>query len=195
MIESERRRLMEMLVDQSLYLKTVTLSSGKSSKYYFDGKMVASDPNGAPLIAEAIKDIIGDTQVDTVGGPTIGADFMLGALSGKGYFRTFIIRKTPKEHGLGKYVEGQLNEQDRKVAIIDDVATSGGSILKAIDIVKKEFPQAEIVKVVVLVDREEGANEKLKEKGYVLESVFEAKELLLAKKIRGNAEQKCMIAA
>jgi len=195
MIESERRRLMEMLVDQSLHLKTVTLSSGKSSKYYFDGKMVASDPNGAPLIAEAIKDIIGDTQVDTVGGPTIGADFMLGALSGKGYFRTFIIRKTPKEHGLGKCVEGQLNEQDRKVAIIDDVATSGGSILKAIDIVKKEFPQAEIVKVVVLVDREEGANEKLKEKGYVLESVFEAKELLLAKNIRGNSEQKCMIAA
>ncbi|MDY7037691.1 MAG: phosphoribosyltransferase family protein, partial [Thermodesulfobacteriota bacterium] len=175
--------------------KTVTLSSGKSSEYYFDGKMVASDPDGAPLIIEAIKDIIGDTQVDTVGGPTIGADFMLGALSGKGYFRTFIIRKTPKEHGLSKCVEGQLNEKDRKVAIIDDVATSGGSILKAIEAVKEEFPQVEIVKVVVLVDREEGAKEKLKEKGYVLESVFQAKELLLEKKIRGNAEQKCMLAA
>ncbi|MDY6856358.1 MAG: phosphoribosyltransferase family protein [Thermodesulfobacteriota bacterium] len=171
-----------MILDLSLQMRPVTLSSGKSSEYYIDGKMVASDPGGAPLIANAIKDIIGTTQIDSVGGPTIGADFMLGALSGKGYFRTFIIRKTPKEHGLNKWIEGQLNENDRKIAIIDDVATTGGSILKAIEAVKGEFPRVKIIKVVVLVDREEGAKEKLKEKGYVLESVFKATELFFCKK-------------
>ncbi|MDY7037351.1 MAG: phosphoribosyltransferase family protein [Thermodesulfobacteriota bacterium] len=177
-----RKRLKTMIIDMALRSQSVTLSSGKSSEYYIDGKIVASDPDGGPLIADAIKDIIGTTQIDSVGGPTIGADFMLGALSGKGYFRTFIIRKAPKEYGLNKWIEGQLNENDKKVAIIDDVATTGGSILKAIEAVKGEFPRVEIVKVVVLVDREEGAKEKLKEKGYAMESVFKANELFFCKK-------------
>jgi len=192
MLTSERERLMKMLVDQSLHLQPITLSSGKPSSFYFDGKMVASTPEGAPLIAEAIKEIIGNTQVDAVGGPTIGADFMLGALSGKGYYRTFIIRKEPKKHGLSKDIEGQLNEYDRKIAIIDDVATSGGSILKAINTVKKEFPKIEVVKVIVLVDREEGATETLRENGYILESIFKATPLLSRKKTkRDMVEIKC----
>ena len=177
-MKAKRERLLQMLAEQSLRLQPITLSSGKESSYYVDGKMVATTPEGAPLIADAIKDLIGDIQVDAVGGPTIGADPMLGALSGKGYYRTFIIRKEPKSHGLSKWIEGQLNKDDHRAVIIDDVATTGGSILKAINTVKKEFPQLEIVKVIALVDREEGAGELLSKHGYNLESVFRSIELI-----------------
>jgi orotate phosphoribosyltransferase len=174
----ERKRLMQLLVSHSLHLKPVTLSSGKTSNYYFDGKMVATHPEGMPLIAEAIRDLIGDTQIDAVGGPIIGAVPILGALSGRGYFRTFFIRKEPKSHGLSKWIEGQLSAQDKRVIIIDDVATTGGSILRAINNVKEQFPQIEVIKVIVLVDREEGAKENLEKQGYVLESVFLGSNLL-----------------
>lgn len=195
MLESKREKLRRLLIEQSLHEQPVTLSSGKSSNFYFDGKMVALTSEGAPLIAEAIKEIIGNTQVDAVGGPTIGADPMLGALSGLGFFRCFIIRKEPKKHGLSKWIEGPLNEKDKKVVIIDDVATSGGSILKSINILKAEFPQIEIVKVIVLVDRQEGAEENLREKGYVLESVFKADEFISLKKASDASDKKCMKAA
>lgn len=194
MLQSKRERLLQILADQSLHLESITLSSGKTSNYYIDGKMVATTPEGAPLIAEAIRDLIGDTPIDVVGGPTIGADPMLGALSGRGYFRTFIIRKEPKRHGLSKWIEGQLTKDDKRVVIIDDVATTGGSILKSIEIIRNEFPQIEIVKVIVLVDREEGAKENLKEQGYILETVFTGRELL-AEKMGKGINQKCRKAA
>ena len=181
MEDSKRKKLLSLLADQSLSFGAVPLSSGRSSDYYIDGKMVATTPEGAPLIAEAIRDLIGDIQIDAVGGITIGADPMLGALSGRGYFRTFIVRKEPKKHGLSKWVEGQLTDQDRRVVFIDDVATSGSSILKGIEIIKSEFPLAEIVKVIVLVDREEGAKKNLEKHGYALESVFTAEELMSEK--------------
>lgn len=174
----EREKLLGLLVQHSLHFKETFLSSGKISNYYIDGKMVAFLPEGAPLISKTIKEIIGDAKIDAVGGLTLGADPMLGALSGKGYFRTFIVRKQPKEYGLNKWIEGQLSNEDERVVIIDDVATTGGSILTAIKTVKKEFPNIEIVKVIVLVDREEGAREKLFQHGYVLESVFKSKELI-----------------
>jgi len=174
----EREKLLRLLVQHAFRFEDVSLSSGKISNYYVDGKMVASLPEGAPLISDAIKEIIGDAKVDVVGGPSLGAVPMLGALSGKGYFRTFIVRKQPKEHDMTKWIEGQLNGEDEKVVIIDDVATTGGSILVAINTVKKEFPNIEIVKVIVLVDREEGAREKLAQHGYTLESVFKSKELI-----------------
>lgn len=170
--------MLGLLVQHSLHFKETFLSSGKISNYYIDGNMVAFLPEGAPLISKAIKEIIGDAKIDAVGGLTLGADPMLGALSGKGYFRTFIVRKQPKEYGLNKWIEGQLSNEDERVVIIDDVATTGGSILTAIKTVKKEFPNIEIVKVIVLVDREEGARKKLFQHGYVLESVFKSKELI-----------------
>lgn len=195
MPKSKRDKLLELLADKSLHLQSVTLSSGKSSNYYIDGKMVATTPEGAPLIAEAIRDAIGNMQVDAVGGITIGADPMLGALSGRGYFRTFIVRKEPKSHGLNKWIEGQLNKDDKRVVFIDDVATTGGSILKGLEMLKIEFPQIEIVKIIVLVDREEGAKENLRKQGYTLESIFTSKELIAEKERQKEASPKWMKAA
>ncbi|MDZ7697611.1 MAG: orotate phosphoribosyltransferase [Deltaproteobacteria bacterium] len=188
MPKSERERLLEMLVAESLSFQTVPLSSGKKSQYYVDGKMVATTPEGAALIADAIRELIGEKNIDAVGGPTIGADPMLGSLSGRGYYRTFIIRKSPKSHGLSKWIEGQLNENDRKVIIIDDVATTGKSLIEAIETVKREYPEVEIIKVIVLVDRQEGAGEALSKRGYLLESIFKSAKLI-------EQKQKCKKAA
>ena len=195
MNQSERNRLLRMLVKHSLSFAPVTLSSGKSSNYYVDGKMTATTPEGAPLIADAIKDAINAELVDSVGGITMGADPMLGALSGKGYFRTFIVRKEAKPHGKSKYIEGQLNKDDKRVVFIDDVATTGGSILRGLEVLRREYPHIEIVKVIVLVDREEGAKENLKKHGYVLESIFTSKELIEEKKKQEEASSRCKKAA
>jgi len=191
----KREILKQLLVKHSVELTEVILSSGKKSNYYIDGKMVSTTPEGAPIIADLVKEMIGTTDIDAVGGPTIGADPILGALAGKGYYRTFIIRKEPKKHGSRKWIEGQLKEEDRRVVIVDDVATTGGSILRAIDTLKKVFPQLEVAKVIVLVDREEGAKEKLEARGYKLESIFKAKELVEAKKQQEGVGNKCRAAA
>lgn len=99
-----------------------------------------------------------------------------------------VYHKEPKPHGLSKWIEGQLRKDDKRIVIIDDAATTGGSILGAIKVVKNELPQLEIVKVVVLVDREEGAKENLQKEGYKLESVFTGRELLAEKKRKGSTQ-------
>lgn len=168
--------LRKLLVCNALIFDNVTLSAGNHSTYYIDGRMVTTSPQSAPLIASIMKTIIG--PVDAVGGPSIGADPILGALAGLGYYRTFIVRKEPKKHGLNKWIEGQLDKNDKRVAIIDDVATTGQSLLKAIRIVREQFPDIQIVKVAVLVDREEGAEQKLAEYGYDLLSIFKISQLI-----------------
>ena len=173
---AHKRRLKQLLIDYALIFDDVKLSSGSQSTYYIDARMVTTSSEGASIIAEIMRDVI--EEVDAVGGPTIGADPILGALAGKGYYRTFIIRKEPKEYGLCKWIEGQLTEKDERVAIIDDVATTGRSLVKAIQTVKDHFPHINIAKVVVLVDREEGAKEALSEHNYQLVSIFKASELI-----------------
>ncbi len=178
-MEEKKKRLKELFISYGAIKRgKVILSSGKKSNYYIDGRMVSTTSEGAPLIADIINEMLKGEDIDAVGGPTIGADPILGALAGKGYYRTFIIRKEPKKHGLSKWIEGLLKETDKKVAIVDDVATTGGSIIRSINILKEHFPHIKVAKIIVLVDREEGAKERLEKEGYTLESIFKAKELL-----------------
>ncbi len=185
----EKERLIQLMAEKSLRLGSLKLSSGKPSKKYVDAKMVCQDPEVAPFIADAFKDFMGDTEVDAVGGPEIGAVPINGALSAKGYYRTFFIRKEPKKHGLEKWIEGPLKPEDRRVVIIDDVATTGISIRKAINSLKRQYPKIEIVRVIVLVDREEGASELLKEDGYKLESILTLKDLISQRKKKNRCQQ------
>ena len=171
-----RSRLEQLLIDHALIFDAVKLSSGSQSTYYIDARMVTTIPEGARLTAKVMKEEIG--SVDAVGGPSIGAVPILGALAGLGYYRTFVIRKEPKSHGLCKWIEGQLCEEDKQVAVVDDVATSGQSLLKAIRVVKEQFPHIQVAKVVVLVDREEGAEQALAEHGFRLVSIFKASQLI-----------------
>ena len=181
-MEKNKLRLLE-LIKRDAYEegKQTKLSSGEMSNFYVDAKMVTLNPEGAYLTAKILLDILKDDDVDGIGGLTMGADPIVGAIAAISHadrhpISAFIVRKTAKEHGKKRWIEGQLPKNAR-VVIIDDVATTGISLLQAINTVKEEMPDCEIVKVVSLVDRLEGARDTLKKEGYELTSVFNREDL------------------
>ena len=153
-----------------------TLTSGKSSKYYFDGRLLSLDPDGSRLITEALLPNLRHAEVDAVGGLTLGADPIVSAIAlasglwGKG-ISGFIVRKEAKAHGTGQNIEGTLREGSR-VAIVDDVCTTGGSLFQAIE--AAEAVGASVVKVAAVLDRKEGGSEELRRRGYDFLALLEA---------------------
>ncbi len=145
-----------------------TLSSGKASSYYFDGRLLSLDPEGARLIGQALLPLIRQAGAQAVGGPTLAADPIVTAVSlasqeeGDG-IPAFIVRKETKEHGMGRLIEGPLVAGSR-VAIVDDTCTTGGSLLHAI--AAAESLGCSVVKVIVLLDRREGGGDELLRRGY-----------------------------
>ena len=174
------QRLLENIKEKALELETTrTLSSGKVSTFYIDGKQVTLDPEGAFLTAQVLFGALKSVNFDAVGGLTLGADPIVASLAFLSYLNekpmnTFIVRKEPKTHGTMKLIEGKLSKGDR-VVIVDDVATTGNSILRAIDAVRQE--DCEIAKIIVLVDRQEGAKERFKNLGYDFEPIFTKEDL------------------
>jgi orotate phosphoribosyltransferase len=172
--------LLEKIKKEALEIDTERiLSSGKKSNYYIDGKMVTLDSEGSFLTAKVIFDMIAPIDFDAIGGLTLGADPIVAALALFGYInkrpiQTFIVRKEPKKHGTMKLIEGKL-VQGSKVIIVDDVVTTGNSILQAINVVKQE--KCEVVKIIALVDRQEGAREKFNSLGYEFEPIFTKEDL------------------
>ena len=150
-----------------------TLSSGKKSDFYVDCRKVTLHPQGAKLVGKIILEKIKDLKVDAVGGMTMGADPIIGAVITLGDIPGFIVRKKAKEHGTGQKIEG-LIEKGWKVLIVEDVATTGGSALQAIE--AAEAAGATVVKVISVVDREEGAANSLK--NYDFEPIFKKSELI-----------------
>jgi len=179
-IEESKKKLLRLLRSEGYLEGVFKLASGKESNQYVDAKMVTLSPEGAYRTAEILLDIIAEDKIDAVGGLTIGADPILGALAAISYHKkkpisTFIVRKEVKPHGKQKWIEGPIPPRGR-VAIIDDVTTTGGSILNAINKVQ-ENTNCEIVKVITLVDRLEGAKQSLKDQGYDLLSIFTINDL------------------
>jgi len=183
-VSQERDRLKLLLKENSILVGKFKLSSGKESNYYIDARLTTLHPEGVYLAGKIFLDVISrDSEIQAVGGPTMGADPIVGsilALVGAGLkpaptLRGFLVRKEEKQHGTGKLIEGNLRSGD-KVAIVEDVATTGGSILKAIDAV--EGAGAVVRKVLVIVDREEGARRTLEDRGYEFFSIFTIGELL-----------------
>jgi orotate phosphoribosyltransferase len=177
---SHRDELLELLLKKSFKKGDFTLASGKKSKYYIDGKLTTLDSRGGYLAARIFLAMLADDVPDAVGGLTLGADPIIGsmlALAGMEdlELKGFIVRKAAKDHGTQSLVEGALGKGDR-VAIIEDVVTTGSSALKAVDAVKPLG--CEVVKVIALVDREQGGRENMKKAGCRLESIFSIKELL-----------------
>ncbi|MBN2014211.1 MAG: orotate phosphoribosyltransferase [Candidatus Altiarchaeota archaeon] len=177
---NKRKRLLELIREKALSKEAMTLSSGKKSDYYVDCRLITMEPEGATLISEIFFDMLKDKGVDSLGGPTIGADPIAGSfavisLQHGQPIPTFIIRKEQKTHGKQKTVEGPLREGSR-VAIVDDVATTGNSLLNAIRAVEEY--ECKVEAVLVVVDRLEGAKEKLAERGYELMSIFTKEDLL-----------------
>jgi len=164
-------------LSKAIKYSPTTLSSGKQSDFYIDCKPLTTSKDFSPIIASLFRKQIG--EADAVGGPALGALVMLGALSGRGYYNTFFIRDEQKKHGQRKSVEGQIKPGD-SVIIIDDVATTGRSLIRAIDTTCLAFlgkGHINIKKVVVLVDRLEGAKERIERHGYAFESIFTLDDL------------------
>lgn len=164
-----RRRLIEHISADAVFHGNFTLTSGKQASYYVDLRRVSLDHRVAPLIGQVMLDLIADVpDVAAVGGMTMGADPIAAAILHQGAaqgvaYDAFVVRKEPKDHGRGRQVEGPELE-GKRVIVLEDTSTTGGSPLSAIDALKKVG--AEIAAVAVVVDRDTGAREKIEAAGY-----------------------------
>ena len=179
-IQEEREELRQIIVKDAYFKEKITLSSGKESDYYIDARRVTLSAHGAYLCARMILDVIGDDTIDAIGGPTLGADPMVGAISVLSHqvgrpVNTFIIRKTPKAHGKQQQIEGPLLEKGSRVVLIDDVATTGKAFIQSIDVLTEAGIQ--IHKAICIVDRQEGAREAIAQKNCELISLFDISEI------------------
>ena len=164
-MENEREQLRQLLKGQSLMFGDFTLASGKKSTFYFDSKKTTLLPDGAWLTAREILRVIrkAGIEADAIGGLTLGADPIVCPVAALSHaegppLRAFIVRKEAKDHGTGKRIEGNVKPGSR-VIIVDDVVTTAGSTLQAIDAAKDAGHT--VVAVMCLVDREEGGAAKL----------------------------------
>ena len=160
-----------------------TLASGKKSDFYFNGKTSTLRPEGLNLTAKILLEMLKDKNIDRVGGMTLGADAMIGAVTAMSFdadtpYAGFIVRKEPKGHGTGQWIEGPELQKGERLAILEDVVTTGGSSLQAIERVLETCPGVEIAGVFALVDRLDGGREALAEKGYELYAIFTKDDLL-----------------
>lgn len=173
----KRGELKELLDTSAFERRQVVLSSGRTSNYYFDGRKVSLSPKGAYLIGEIICDMIENDRVDAVGGLTLGADPIVAAVGVAAYHRNldltlFIVRKEAKKHGTMRRIEGPPLSAGQRVVVVDDVITTGGSLIKAVDAVREIG--CGVVKAIALVDRQEGGREALERAGVPVEPVFTA---------------------
>lgn len=172
--------LVELLARDAYREGDVGLSSGVRSKFYLDGKLVSYQPEGATLVGAAVWELIRDENVAGVGGLTLGADaivvstFFAAQRAGVD-LPGFIVRKEPKKHGMRKMIEGVTPKAGSRVAIVDDVVTSGGSVLLAVR--EARLVGLEVVVVVPMVDREEGAREAVEAEGIKFRPICTASEV------------------
>ena len=153
--------------------ESFTLASGKTSPFFFDIRMVALDAEGATLIAQSILERLGDADVDAIGGIELGAVPIVSAVTALSWpnrpLSGLIVRKTAKERGTRKEIEGHVRE-GAKVVLVEDVTTTGGSVIQAARAVRAHGCTAD--RVITVVDRLEGAAENLAAEGLALESLY-----------------------
>ncbi|HKN62151.1 MAG TPA: orotate phosphoribosyltransferase [Candidatus Acidoferrales bacterium] len=179
---THRAQLANLLRTKSLVRGEITLSSGKKSNYYLDCRLTTLDPEGARLTGYCVLELLDEMGVkpDAIGGLSMGADPVVSAAivvsaTEKRPVQGFLVRKEAKGHGRKKQIEGMEETRGKRVAIVDDVCTTGGSTQEAIDAAEREGCQ--VVAVISLVDREEGGSDVLRQK-YNYRSIFTARELL-----------------
>jgi len=163
---ANKERLIEIILERSFKYSEdppFTLVSGLKSNYYFNCKPTTLDPEGMNLIGSLVFGMLADSEATAAGGLTLGADPIANALSVISFQRgkpikSFIVRKDVKDHGTKSAIEGNV-KQGEKVAIIDDVITTGGSTITAIE--RAREAGLVIERVIVLIDREEGGKENI----------------------------------
>jgi len=158
----------------------VKLVSGRMSNYYFNCKTVTLHPEGLYVIGNIIFDMIKDSGAKGIGGLTLGADPMADAVAYTSYLKNspveaFVVRKTAKAHGTMQWIEGNITRGDN-VVIVDDVITTGKSTIEAITRTKESG--LTVVKVIALVDRQEGGRENIEALGHKVETVVTREEVM-----------------
>ena len=172
-----KKRLIELIFEKAFkYSKepVFKLVSGRMSNYYFNCKAVTLHPEGMYLIGNLIYEMIKDSGAKAIGGLTLGADPVAYAVSYTSHLKgkpveTFVVRKSAKSHGTMQWIEGNVKEGD-KVVIVDDVITTGKSTIEAITRAKEAG--LEIVKVIALIDRQEGGRENIEAAGCKVDSLI-----------------------
>ena len=165
-----KKYLINLLKENDVFLEgNFTLSSGKESNYYINMKKAISDPEILSTISKLINNEIKNDDVDKIAGPALGAVPIATAVSLESNLPLLMIRKQKKGYGTSKLIEGELNEGDN-VVIVEDVSTTGNSLLKAINAI--EDNGGNVIKSFVVVDRKEGAFENFERIGRKLEPLI-----------------------
>ncbi|HHD63664.1 MAG TPA: orotate phosphoribosyltransferase [Desulfobulbaceae bacterium] len=180
----ERQRLKKLLLAKSYREGIFTLTSGKTSDFYIDGKQTTLDAEGGYLCGRLLYELIQEETgpIGGVGGMTLGADPLVTAVSIVSYLKehpipAFIVRKEAKGHGTGNFIEGKANlVPGCRVALVEDVVTTGGTLIQVIERVENEGFKVALVATVV--NRQEGGAETLAEHGYPLKTIFTRAQLI-----------------
>ena len=180
-MSSTRDQLVRLLREKAYREGDFTLASGKKASFYIDARQVTYDPAGATLAGQWVFELVRDRNVQAVGGPTLGADPIALATAMTSHLHgaaisAFVVRKAAKGHGLKRSIEGPPLGPGMRVAILEDVVTSGGSAIEAITRVREEAG-CEIALVACLVDREEGGREAIEAQGCRLQALCTISEL------------------
>jgi orotate phosphoribosyltransferase len=175
-----KNKLLALLKREALKKGKFVLSSGKESTYYLDGRIITLTPEGAYLVASIILEMIKGKDIVAIGGPTLGADPIVGALAALSHvnnvaLKTFIVRKAAKAHGMQRQIEGPEIKRGSRVVVVDDVATTGKALVEAKEAL--DACGAVIDSAIVIVDRKEGAAENLKAAGLKLDAIFGIEDL------------------
>ena len=182
-----KEQLLEILKEKSVCRGAFTLASGAQSDFYVDAKLTTSNPRAALLVGRVGWELVKQTararnvHIDSIGGLTMGADWMALSIgiaahleNSQAALRVFSVRKSAKEHGRLKRIEGNFSPGD-SVVVVDDVITTGGSTIQAIDAI--EEAGGRIAFVIALVDRQEGGRENIEKRGHKVVPIFTRAEL------------------
>jgi orotate phosphoribosyltransferase len=183
--DAARARLATLLREHALVRESVVLSSGRRSSYYFDARQVLLDPEGAALSGALAWGALRTASPAAVGGLTLGADPLVCAVSAAAWAQGrrvtgFFVRKEAKKHGLQQWIEGPFIEEGTPVAILDDVLTTGGSLVTATEVARQAG--GAVVAALVVIDRGEGGRDAVQAVlgDAPLHALFTAPELLEA---------------
>jgi len=189
---TDRKLLTSLLAERSSKRGHFVLASGRESQFYIDARLTTMSPEGLSVIGRLGLGVLRESgwRVDAVGGLTLGADPISYAISRESAntdrpVRAFTVRKEAKTHGTGKVIEGPFRTSDH-VAVIEDVITTGGSALRAIEAVRAAG--GIVSGVLAVVDREEGGRESLESAGIIVIALTTASEIMAALETRAGQQ-------
>lgn len=170
--KSRPQRILELAKERgALQFGEFQLSAGGTSAYYFDGRIITLDPEAGYQVAKAILPILDECGAQAIAGPTLGADPIVASVSVLSHLEGrpmpgLIVRKEAKDYGGKRAIEGPMADlgDNARVAVVDDACTTAASLFLAIDAVEAAGHQ--VVKVITILDRNEGGSAKLRSRGY-----------------------------